>query len=167
MATVEVSSRLVASRSVVWSVVSTMNGVNAELGPWLRMTYPDDQASLADAVPGRVAFRSWILLLGVVPLDRHTFGLDRVDDARGFVEESTSWMQRRWRHERELVDHVGGGCVVTDRLVFEPRFTLSRPMMVGVVRRVFIHRHRRLRRRFGASITAQEERPTIGGEADG
>lgn len=143
-----------------------MDGVNAELGPWLRMTYPDDQASLADAVPGRIAFRSWILLLGLVPLDRHTLALDRVD-AHGFVEESTSWMQRRWRHERELVDDVGGGCVVTDRLVFEPRFTLSRPVLAGVVRTVFNHRHRRLRRRFGANVAVRGSRPTIDGGAEG
>lgn len=145
----EFSSTLAASRQVVWSVVSTMSGVNDELGPWVRMTHPDDPVSFAEAVPGRRVFRSWVLFLGLVPLDRHSLVFDRVDDGHGFVEESASWLQRRWRHERELADHVDGGCVVTDRLVFEPRFAVSGPMVGVMIRRVFVHRHRQLRRRFG------------------
>jgi len=155
MFAVEISSSLMASRHEVWSVVSTMKGVNAELGPWRRMTYPGEHSSLADSVPGRTAFRSWVLLLGLVPLDRHTFVFDRVDDDHGFIEESTSWMQRRWRHERELIDHVDGGCVVMDRLLFEPRFALSRLILVGGVRRAFNHRHRRLERRFGTRTSSR------------
>jgi ligand-binding SRPBCC domain-containing protein len=75
--------------------------------------------------------------------------LDRVDAGRGFVEESTSWVQRRWRHERTLVDAAGGGTTVTDRLVVRPRVALARPVVGAIVGALFRHRHRRLRRRFG------------------
>jgi ligand-binding SRPBCC domain-containing protein len=148
----ELSSTLAAPRPVVWGVVSTMRGVNDELGPWLRMTFPVDRAVLAEGsvVPGRVLFRSWTLLFGFVPLDRHALVLDVIDDGDGFVEESSSWLQRRWRHERMLMDFGDGSCVVTDRLVVEPRLQVTRPLIAVVVKRVFTHRHRQLRRRFGA-----------------
>jgi ligand-binding SRPBCC domain-containing protein len=97
-----------------------------------------------------VLFRSWTLLFGFVPLDRHALVLDVIDDGDGFVEESSSWLQRRWRHERMLMDFGDGSCVVTDRLVVEPRLQVTRPLIAVVVKRVFTHRHRQLRRRFGA-----------------
>jgi ligand-binding SRPBCC domain-containing protein len=148
---IEVASTVGASRDAVWAVVSTMDGVNAELAPFVRMTHPDDRSSLADGsvVPGELVFRSWLLAFGVVPFDRHALVLDRVDAGRGFVEESTSWVQRRWRHERTLVDAAGGGTTVTDRLVVRPRVALARPVVGAIVGALFRHRHRRLRRRFG------------------
>jgi hypothetical protein len=57
-------------------------------------------------------FRSWLLLFGVLLFDRHALALEAVTDGEGFVEESTSWMQRRWRHERLLTETDAGGCIV-------------------------------------------------------
>jgi ligand-binding SRPBCC domain-containing protein len=115
------------------------------------MTHPADRSSIADGpiVAGEVAFHSWLLVFGVLPFDRHALALDRVEDGRGFVEESTSWVQRRWRHERTLDDAPGGGTMVTDRLVVRPRLGVARPLVGPIVRGLFRHRHRRLRRRFG------------------
>jgi ligand-binding SRPBCC domain-containing protein len=144
------SSQLAQPRAVVWATVSTMSGVNAELMPFVRMTYPRDLPALANAdlVPGKVVFQSWLLFLGVLPFDRHALALEQVTDGEGFVEESTSWMQRRWRHERRIADRVGGGCIVTDRLTIEPRLAVLSPVTRIIVTRLFAHRHRRLRRRF-------------------
>jgi hypothetical protein len=60
----QVSSVLPASPDQVWARVSTMEGVNAELRPLARMTYPRDFGRLDPAlVPlGKRLFRSWILL---------------------------------------------------------------------------------------------------------
>ncbi len=147
------STRVAAGRAEVWSVVSTMPGVNAELMPFVRMTHPADRTSLEtlDVAPGEVALRSWLLAGGVLPFDRHTLRLERVLPGEGFDEESTSWMQRRWRHERRLVAEPDGTCTVADRLVVVPRLPLARPVVARIVRLLFAHRHRRLARRFGTA----------------
>jgi len=148
----EFSSIVSTPRAEVWAVVSTMNGVNKELGPWIRMTHPEGADSLADleVVPGEVLFESWLLGFGFIPFDRHSLALERLDVGYGFVEESTSWMQRRWRHERRLSDH-SAGCTVVDRLTVEPRLATATPVVVALIRRMFRHRHRQLQRRFGAA----------------
>lgn len=137
------ASSLDADVDDVWRVVSTMAGVNFELHPFVHMTYGAAHRSLpTDVVPGRVVFKSWILLFHVVPFDRHALALDQVEQGRGFIEESTSWLQARWRHERQLTpeDH---GCVVADYLVIEPRLRLGRPVVAFIVKRLFQQRHRR------------------------
>lgn len=104
------SSTLRAPRSEVWAVVSTMKGVNAELRPFVRMTYPHLAEELSEAaiVPGNVLFRSWLLAGSVIPIDRHDLSLERVIDGESFDEESTSVLQRRWRHERRVHRHPRG-----------------------------------------------------------
>lgn len=146
-------SSVAASPDDVWAVVSTMDGVNAELGPWIRMTHPPHLRSLADApvVPGQVVIRSWLLAGGVLPIDRHALGLERVDPGVGFAEASTSWLQRRWRHERRLTAVAGGGCLVADRLEVQPRLRFATPVVARIVTALFEHRHRRLRARFGTT----------------
>lgn len=145
-----VRSTLAASPAVVLAHALGMPGVNAELMPLVRMTYPAAAARLdPSTVPlGRVAFRSVLLLFGLIPVDVHALTLVRVDPAAGFLERSSSLAQRVWEHERTIVA-APGGCAVTDRLRFEPRLPLLGPLLLPVMRGVFRHRHRRLRRRFG------------------
>lgn len=148
----EFGSSLAADRDEVWSVVTTMRGVNDELHPFIHMTSGHSVDRLPDTVtPGAVLLQSWLLLFRVLPIDRHGLALDEVDVGHGFVEESTSWLQRRWRHERRLTADGDRGCLVVDRLVIEPRVRLSLPFVAVVVRGLFGHRHRRLRRRFGTA----------------
>ncbi len=94
-------------------------------------------------------FKSWVLLLGVVPVDRHALALTRVTEGTGFVEDSTSWLQRRWRHERTLTDANDGRCTVADRLTIEPRIAMAAPLVRTIVHAAFTHRHRRLRAGLG------------------
>ena len=153
----ERSSDLAATADTVWAHVATMDGVNAELAPWIRMTHPPALQGLDDApdLVGRVAFHSWLLAGGVLPFDRHALRLvsvERHPDGGGvFVEESTSWVQARWRHERDVepLGRDGGRCRVTDRLLVEPRVPLARPLVARIVPWLFQHRHRVLARTFG------------------
>jgi hypothetical protein len=148
---IELSSQLAAPADVVWDSASSMTGVNRELLPLVRMTYPADRADISagSVAPGRVVFHSWLLLGGVFPVDRHALSFESFDVSGGFVEESTSWLQRRWRHERTVSTSAPQQCTVTDRLLVEPRLTLARPVVRWAVARVFRHRHRRLQQRFG------------------
>ena len=151
----ERSSVLAAPAGEVWQHATSMSGVNDELGPWVRMTYPEQLASLADAddsALGTVVFHSWLLAGGRLPFDRHALRLveiDSRDDGGGFVEESTSWLQSRWRHERDVVALGDDRCLVTDRLTVVPRIPLARPVVAVMVPWLFTRRHRRLLDRFG------------------
>jgi ligand-binding SRPBCC domain-containing protein len=147
------TSRLDASAPRVWECVATISGVNRELAPWLAMTAPAEALAtrIDDAPVGAPLFASWILLGGRLPIDRHFFELAHVERGRGFVEASSSWSQAAWEHRR-YVDPCGeGACTLTDRLTFRPRVAASGPILRRVVRAVFRHRHRVLRRRFGGT----------------
>src|SRR5689334_17898438 len=148
---IETCSRLAVDRERLWAAISTMDGVNAELAPWVRMSVPLQARgkSLADVPVGDVAFDSWLLAFGVLPFDRHRLRLVEVEPGRGFLERSSSWLQRVWQHERTLVE-VAGGTEICDRVTVEPRIGVSAPIVAGVVRRIFRHRHARLRERFGS-----------------
>jgi hypothetical protein len=145
------TSELDRSMAAVWEFVGTMNGVNAELAPWLRMTAPPEASNLRieDAPVGRPMFTSWVLLRGVLPIDRHCFMLAQVEPGHGFAEDSTSWSQRRWEHRRHLEPRNEHTCILTDRLTFTPRIRASGPLLERVIGAVFHHRHRVLHERFG------------------
>ena len=148
-ATVTTSSRLDADAGRVWAHVTTMEGVNEELMPFVRMTVPRRARglTLADVPLGVHEFTSYLLAFGVLPFDAHFLRLDEVSD-RHFVERSSSLLQRLWQHER-TVEPDGDGCRVTDRVTFEPRLGFLAPLVRLIITPLFRHRHRRLRRRFG------------------
>ncbi|MFO0762221.1 MAG: hypothetical protein U0359_37625 [Byssovorax sp.] len=145
------ASLLHASPDLVWSIVSRMPGVNAELWPFLRMGYPREAEgkSLGEAPLGQPLFTSTLWAIGVLPYDRHAIVLTEIDPGRGFVEESTSLTMRRWRHERRLVPVEGGNTRLIDRLTFTPVIPGAEGIVTPIVRALFAHRHRRLRARFG------------------
>jgi ligand-binding SRPBCC domain-containing protein len=149
--TFTVRSTLAAPPSAVLARALTMPGVNAELAPLVRMTYPPEAEVLdVTRVPlGKVAFRSVLLLFGVLPVDLHALVLVHVDPARGFHECSHSLLQRYWEHERTVEPGERGGCVVTDRVDFAPRLHGVGWLLRPVMRAVFRHRHRRLAAAFG------------------
>jgi ligand-binding SRPBCC domain-containing protein len=153
----QVSSVVAASPAAVWARVSTMEGVNAELAPLARMTYPRQLARLDPAIVplGRRVFRSWILLFGVLPVDFDDLVLTRVEPGHGFLESSSLLSQRRWIHERTL-EPVAGGCRVTDRIGFEPRVPFAGRLFLAVFRFFFRHRHRRLQRAFARQCEPEE-----------
>jgi ligand-binding SRPBCC domain-containing protein len=151
-AKIRVDSIVAAPLPEVWAHASSMAGVNRELMPIVRMTYPRAAASLAavDEVPlDRVLFASWILLLGVIPIDRHMLRLRALDPPHGFREDSWSWMQRRWAHRRTLESVDATRTRVDDEVEFEPRLGGAR-LLRPIYQRVFEHRHAVLHRLFGS-----------------
>ena len=149
----------------LWRIVSTMDGVNAELRPWMRMTVPREArdrslaelaesaelAELAEPAVDQPLFSSWLLALGVLPIDRHNLGIRAVwtggDGRWGFLERSTSWLQARWVHER-VIEASARGATVRDRVWISPRIRIVTPLVAAIVRRLFAHRHGVLRGRF-------------------
>ena len=150
MPTITKTSALAAPRETVWQRAVTMEGVNAELMPLAKMTVPSQARglSIADAPTGEVAFHSWLLLGGALPFDRHALQLERIEPGWKLVAESTSLMQKRWRHVRRLED-IDDGCRITDELTVEPRAPFMAPLVARIVDRIFAHRHEQLREKFG------------------
>jgi ligand-binding SRPBCC domain-containing protein len=149
---VEVTSLLRAPAEEVWAVATTMEGVNDELRPWLRMTAPAGAVLAPEAVaPGERVFRSWLLLLGFLPFDYDDLTFVRIGPGTEFFERSPLLSASAWEHHR-VVEPAAGGCRVTDRVRFVPRVKAAAPLQRRIVGAVFRHRHRRLRRRFGAAV---------------
>jgi hypothetical protein len=146
-----ISTRLPAGAEAVWARAMSAEGINDELGPLLKMTVPRGlgELDLTTVEPGRLG-RSWILLFGLLPVDYDDLGLERIEPGRGFLERSTMLSQRLWEHERTIEPRKDGGCTVTDRIAWEPRPPLPGRWLRPLFGAVFRHRHRRLRRHFGA-----------------
>lgn len=150
-AEISVSSRLDAAPQAVWERVMTPEGINDELRPLMRMTVPRglESLDLGSVEIGKPIGRSWVLLFGVLPFDYDDITLVHLEEGRGFLERSRMLSQRSWEHERTIEPQPGGGCLITDRVRWEPRLGLPAAPLRPLFRRIFRHRHRRLRRRFG------------------
>lgn len=145
------SSVLRAPPEVVWRHAVSPWGVNRELGPLFHMTFPRDVQDLtASWRPGETLFRSWLLLGRVLPVEFDDLAFAEVDVGRRFLERSTLLSQRVWEHER-TISPADGGCVLGDRVRFEPRWPALGPLSRRIFALVFRLRHRNLRRLFGAS----------------
>ena len=143
---ISATSDLGAAPEAVWDRVTAIAGINHELGPWMRMTAPRGTELSLDAVPiGRRWFRSWVLLLGVLPFDYDDLCIERLEPGRGFLERSRMLSASEWEHERTLEPLPGGGTRVTDRVGFRPRVPLLGALHRAVIAAIFRHRHRRLR----------------------
>jgi len=148
MRSFEIKSNLAIEASEFWPNCS-LKSVNWELAPLIRMTAPADwQSRPIEGWPvGVELFKSWILLFGVLPVDRHSFCLREIAPGFGFYERSSSWTSREWNHDRTVVanDH---GCTVIDRVAVVSRAALLEPLLMPIYRLIFRHRHRRLRKKY-------------------
>ena len=141
-------SELSAPRDRVWAWVTSMEGISRELWPILRMTAPHGVKSIGDVPiePGNPLFRSWILLFGIIPIDRSDLTLLSLDVGQRFVEQSPLLSMSLWRHVRTL-EAAGERTVLTDQLTFRPRTATA--LIRWFIETVFSHRHAVLRRHFG------------------
>lgn len=154
---ISIESRLRAPGRIVAADVFSLRGVNDELGPWLHMTVPRgwEKRPINRWPVGRSLFVSWILLLGLIPLGRHVFGMTEVSET-GFSESSHSVLLRQWVHRRHIVSE-GAECAVLDRISFEPRLRCLAPLMLPIYRLVFSWRHHRLRSRYASSLAGDDD----------
>ncbi len=138
-------SLLPVPADVVWARVTTAQGINHELGPWMSMSLPAgvDELDIATVTPTVHLGRSWIRLFGVVPVDFDDISITELEPGRRFLEQSRMLSAPVWQHER-IVDAVGDdSCHVRDVVTFVPRAAL-RPLAPRLVGALFSHRHRRL-----------------------
>jgi len=142
-------SHLAAAPEAVWRRVTSVEGIDDEMAPLLRMTFPRGIRALPlDAfVPGRRLCRSWLLLCRVLPIDWSDLTLVELEPGRRFLERSPMFSMAFWQHERIVAPSAQGSTVV-DNLAFHPRL-LPRALVRAGVALFFRHRHARLRRRFG------------------
>lgn len=145
-----IRSRIATTPDRFWSAMS-MRAVNAELNPLVHMTAPAHwrRCPLPQWETGRTLFRSWILLFGVLPVDRHALQLTDIDPAGGFRERPQSWANKLWQHERRT-EVVPGGCEVMDTVTVHSRMPGMAVLMLPIYRLVFSHRHRRLKAHWGS-----------------
>jgi len=146
MTEVRRTTELPASAAAVWERVTTVEGVNHELGPWVRMTVPRAARGMTlEELPlGRAVGRSWVLLARVIPFDYDDLTLVERGPGRRFLERSPMGSMRSWQHERVVEERGEGACAVTDRLTFAPRVAGTGRLVEAIVTRLFAHRHRRL-----------------------
>lgn len=146
-----VKSKLAIGPEKFWGEQSIAT-VNFELGPWIQMSAPAAWRSLKlkDWNGNGQLFKSWVLLLGILPLDRHAFGKLDLSQKMRFIEHSSSWINRIWQHER-AVKAVAGGCEITDKISFAPRLPLLSPVLKAIYILVFRHRHSKLRALYAAA----------------
>jgi hypothetical protein len=142
------ASILHAAPEDVWERVGTVDGANLELAPWLRITAPRSVRRLEDLPRGERAFRAWVLLLGLVPVDADDVVLVWVEPLHGFLERSSLVSAHVWEHERTLARHREG-TVLADRVRATPRAAVPPALHEAIARVTFEHRHRRLRAAFG------------------
>ncbi len=125
-----------------------MSGVNEELFPYLKMTSPNawQHKPIAEWPRNESLFTSTILLLGLIPIDRHEFRMIDVDPS-GFKESSRSWTNHEWQHERKISAHQMGA-TVKDVVTYQSKVALMGRLFLPVYRLVFKHRHRRLAKKY-------------------
>ena len=144
---VVVCSDLGAGIERVWAHVASLEGVNLEMAPWLRMTAPPGtglpEAASGEVLPLRIAGPAGL------PLGTYPLRLERMTEGEGFLERTRMLPFLTWQHERLIEPAPGGGTRLTDRLGWEWRaHRFDRAFARGTLG-FFEHRHRALRREFG------------------
>jgi len=151
-----ITTRVAVNADDLWREVCSLEAINYEMRPILRMTMPKGlRGSSIDelevpAYPGK----SWLLLAGVLPVDYDDLGIVELGERR-FLERSKMLSMSLWQHERFVEPAGETACAITDHLAFTLRGPLGG---VGFADRIaersvgaiFRHRHRKLVLRHGS-----------------
>jgi hypothetical protein len=148
MPSFEMETQLAVSSSELAHDTLNMSGVNYELGPLLKMSAPDlwQSKSITEWPTNQNIFSSNILLLGLIPIDRHFFNFKTVDSF-GFKENSKSLMNSLWSHER-LIKSAGSGSVIKDVIIYQSKLGIVGNLFMPIYKAIFKHRHNRLRAKY-------------------
>ncbi|OHU99960.1 hypothetical protein [Mycobacterium talmoniae] len=136
----------------VWQRVTTQEGINDEMNPYLKMTMPRRfrGKSIADVTPGTRIGKSVLLLFGIVPFGFDDITIAEIEPGRMFREESVMTGMRIWVHHRTL-EPDGDKTIVSDEITLAPQAPMGLipgwgALLSAVLSAFFTHRHRRLRR---------------------
>ncbi len=148
MPSFEMKTQLTVSANELAHDTLNMSGINYELGPLLKMSAPDKWQSkpITDWPTNQSLFISTILLLGLIPIDRHYFNFKKIDSF-GFNENSKSLMNTLWSHER-LIKSNGTGSVITDVIIYKSKLVILGNLIMPIYKAIFKHRHNRLRAKY-------------------
>jgi ligand-binding SRPBCC domain-containing protein len=137
---------LPSSADEIWSWSTSIRGIQAEMWPILKITFPKGLKQIdKDTALGKPLCRCHFLLLGIFPMDMSKLTFVELVPGHRFVEQSPLFSMKMWRHER-IVSATGPGTSVTDNLEFSPRF--ASPVVRWFVKAFFKHRHAVLSRTF-------------------
>ena len=147
--TFSIESLLNADKTSIWNHITQMKNVNAELMPFVKMTYPKDKSEIAnnDVPLHKTLFTSYVFLFGFIPIDIHYLQLDKLDIGTAFYENSTTFTHRYWKHTRTLITQKDK-TLLRDEIHFSPRFTALGNVMLPIIKKVFEHRHEILKKTF-------------------
>ena len=143
-------SQLTTDKATICQDVLTMQGVNNELLPLVKMTAPAkwQQTPISRWPTLKRLFSSWLLLFRCIPIDYHHFMLQEVRED-GFREASSSLMNAVWQHERKISAQTDGRAQVEDHVRYRARLPLMGWLLKPIYQAVFRHRHRRLQKCYG------------------
>lgn len=145
------TTEIPASPAEVWSWSTSIKGIQAEMWPVLKITFPKGLNNIdKDTALGKPLCRCHFLLLGIFPMDMSKLTFVEFVPGHRFVEQSPLFSMRMWRHER-VVTPAGNGARVTDNLEFSPRF--ASPLVAWFVKKFFEHRHAVIARRFASTAS--------------
>ncbi len=132
----------------VWEWITSLEGIQKEMKPYFKMTAPKGIKNINDVKIelGKPLFRSHIYLFCFLPIGHDDMTLIEYIEGKGFIEQSPMSSMELWRHERGL-EKVELGTMITDQLTFKPRHAPK--LMNKFLQRVFRHRHKVLKERFG------------------
>ncbi|EFV15029.1 hypothetical protein [Segniliparus rugosus] len=141
----------------VWALVTTQEGINHEMGPYLKMTMPKAfrGKSIADVAPGTHIGKSFLLLFGAVPFGFDDITVAQIEPGRMFREESAMTGMRTWVHHRTL-EPDGAKTIVTDAVTLAPHLPIPglHKLLAKILSAFFAHRHRRLQGYFADAKAA-------------
>lgn len=151
------TSEIDAPSDKVWAIVTSQEGINHEMGPYIKMTMPKafHGKSIADVAPGTHVGKSFLLLFGVVPFGFDDITVAQIEPGRMFREESAMTGMRTWVHHRTL-EPKGEKTVLSDAVTLAPHLPvpgLGR-LLGTVLSAFFAHRHRRLQACFASTKAA-------------
>jgi len=148
-----VESEVPAAVDKVWERVTTPDGINHEIAPYLKMTVPKSfrGKSIGDVAPGTHLGKSLLLLFGVIPFGVDDITVAQIEPGRAFREESAMTGMRTWIHHRTL-QPLDGKTVVTDTVTLAARLPIPglTRLLSGILTKFFSHRHRRLLAHFAS-----------------
>ncbi len=148
--TFTIESEINSTKEILWQHITQMKSINAELFPYMRMTYPVDMSEIGEReIPlQQTLFKSVILLFGFVPIDLHNLRLDKIDIGTAFYENSFSLHMRYWKHTRTISER-NGKTFVKDEIHFAPRISFAGNLLLLLFKMIFRNRHKNLLKYFG------------------